>query len=254
MRHERSAVLIGLLVVVLSVTGCTERRAASPKDDACWREEFGLSRRSLTPTGRNNYCVLEPGFQLILEKGKEGEKGHEKLAITVLDETKKVDGVATRVVEEKEWRNGKLVEVSRNYLAICKKSGDVFYFGEEVDNYRDGKMVGHAGAWLAGLNGAKAGLIMPAKPKVGMKYYQEMAPKVAMDRAEVVALDATLKTPAGSFTKCLKTKEGTPLDPREEEFKHYAPGIGLVQDEDLLLTQRGFAKDREPAVPDRARE
>ena len=77
-------------------------------------------------------------------------------------------------------------------------------------------------------------------PKVGMKYYQELAPGVAMDRAEVVSLDEVLDTPAGSFTRCLKTKEGTALDAKEQQFKIYAPGIGLVDDEGLLATEHGF--------------
>ena len=68
------------------------------------------------------------------------------------------------------------------------------------------------------------------------------SPKVAMDRAEVISLNETLKTPAGTFDKCLKTQEGSALEPTEKEFKTYAPGIGLIQDEDLLLTRYGFIK------------
>ncbi len=82
--------------------------------------------------------------------------------------------------------------------------------------------------------------MMPGKPRVGLKYYQEIAPGVAMDRAEIVSLDDILETPAGSFSKCMKTKEGTALNPREKEFKVYAPGIGLIQDANLLLTKYGF--------------
>lgn len=166
----------------------------------------------------------------------------EKVAITVLDETREIDGVTTRVVEEREWKYGEMVEISRNFFAICPDTNDVFYFGEEVDIYRDGALVSHSGAWLAGEDGAKAGLMMPGRPEVGMKYYQEIAPRVAMDRAEIVSLDATLKTPAGSFSNCLRTMEGTALNPLEREYKIYASGIGLIQDESLLLTQYGFAE------------
>jgi hypothetical protein len=61
-----------------------------------------------------------------------------------------------------------------------------------------------------------------------------------MDRAEVVSLDETCKTPAGTFRKCLKVKEGSELDPGVTEFKYYAPGIGLIRDEDLVLVKHGF--------------
>jgi hypothetical protein len=86
--------------------------------------------------------------------------------------------------------------------------------------------------------------MMPGKPSLGMKYYQEIAPGVAMDRAEIVSLDETLETPAETFSKCLKTKEGTALNPLEKEFKTYAPGIGLIQDQNLLLTEHGFIKKK----------
>jgi hypothetical protein len=209
-----------------------------------WQADFGLSERTLLPTGRNTYFILEPGFQLILEKEEDLISASEKLAITVLDETKEVDGVTTRIVEEREWRNGNLIEVSRNFFAICAQTNDVFYFGEEVDMYKGGKVLNHEGAWLAGKKGAKAGLIMPARPVVGMKYYQEMARGVAMDRAEVIKLKDELNTPAGNFTDCLLTKEGTALNPFEREFKTYAPGIGLIQDQKLLLTWHGFIAEK----------
>ena len=172
------------------------------------------------------------------------ESATEKLAITVLDETKEVDGVTTRVVEEREWRNEELIEVSRNFFAIDEQTKDVFYFGEDVDMYQGGKVDSHTGAWLAGKNGARAGLIMPGNPKVGMKYYQEIARGVAMDRAEILKTDDHLDTPAGSFANCLLTKEGSALNPFEMEFKTYAPGIGLLQDEKLLLSEYGFPEKK----------
>jgi hypothetical protein len=199
-----------------------------------WREEFDLSRCTLKTEGRNPYFVLEPGVQLVLEGGDT------KLHITVLGDTKAVDGIATRVVEERKWKGGNLYEVSRNYFAVCEQTNDVFYFGEDVDYYENGKVVKHDGTWLAGVGGNRAGLIMAGTPKITMRYYQELAPGVAMDRAEVVSLTETCRTPAGTFSNCLKVKEGSPLNPDETEYKYHAPGIGLVQDEDLLLTAHGF--------------
>jgi hypothetical protein len=203
---------------------------------AQWQQEFDIKSCNLLTTGRNPYFILEPGFQLVLEGGGT------RLEVLVLDETKVVDGVTTRIVEEREWQRGKLYEISRNYFAICEATKDVFYFGEDVDFYKDGKVVGHDGAWLAGKDGNKAGLIMPGAPKVGMKYYQEIAPGVAMDRAEIVSLTETCKTPAGTFTNCLKVKESTALDPSEQEYKFYAPGIGLLRDQDLRLIKYGFVQ------------
>jgi len=186
------------------------------------------------PTGRNTYFILEPGYQLTLE-----DKTGGRLVITVLDETKKVGSVLTRVVEENESKNGKTIEISRNFFAVCRQNGGVYYFGEEVDIYRDGKIDKHEGAWDAtGAN--RAGLAMPGLAMLGARYYQELAPGTAMDRAEIVSTSESLPTPAGTFANCLKTLETTPLEPGEQEYKLYAPGVGLIKDEDMLLVKHGF--------------
>lgn len=217
---------------------------ASPRLEAddmlrepAWQDEFNTSKCNWLTSGRNPYFVLEPGFRLVLEDDDA------KLHITVLDETRTIDGVSTRVVEEKEWEDGKLTEISMNYFAICEQTGDVFYFGEDVDIYKNGKVVKHEGTWHAGTKGSRAGLIMPGKPQPNVKYYQELAPGVAMDRAEIVRLDDTCKTGAGTFQNCLKIREGSAIE-TGTEYKYYAPGIGLVQDEDLRLSSYGFARDR----------
>ena len=127
---------------------------------------------------------------------------------------------------------------------MCEETKDVFYFGEDVDMYQNGQLISHSGAWRAGENNATAGLIMSGDPKVGMKYYQEIAPNVAMDRAEVVSLDEKLKVPAGEVCPCLKTKEGTALNLLERAFKTYAPGIGLIQDQKLRLSDYGYIDDQ----------
>lgn len=219
----------GLAIVAFALASA----AAAP----AYQDEFGLSDRNLGPTGRSAYFVLEPGYRLVLE-GKEGDRV-ETLQITVLDETREIGGIETRVVEERETIDGRLAEISKNFYAIDERSGSVFYFGEEVDVYRDGRVVSHEGAWLHGQDGARAGLMMPGEPALGARYYQEVAPGVAMDRAAIVATDVALETPAGTFRNCLKVREEDPLG-REEEFKVHAPGIGLVQDENLLLVKHGF--------------
>ena len=228
-------------LVAIFITGCSSPQSqratptSSPSEpEPGWQEEFDISTCSMATTGRNEYFILEPGFQLVLEGGTE------VLKITVLDETEEVDGVQTRVVEEREWRDGELIEVSRNFFAICEETKDVYYFGEEVDMYAGGKVTSHSGAWRSGEGDARFGLVMPGDPKVGMKYYQEIAPGVAMDRAEIVSLEEVLETPAGEFSRSLQTVEGSALNPLEREIKTYAPGIGLIQDANLLLTQYGF--------------
>jgi hypothetical protein len=147
----------------------------------------------------------------------------------VLNQTKVVAGVRVRVLEVKEYEDGELVERTLDYFAQ-HRDGSVWYFGEHVDDYEDGKIVGHEGQWLAGRGNAKPGLYMPAEPEVGEVFEQERAPGVAEDRSTVVALGVEVTTPAGTFTDCIKTKDFAPLD-NITEFKHYCPGVGLVREE-----------------------
>ncbi len=229
--NKRTVQTILAAVAVLAFSTAWGQSKGKKSD---WQDEFAISSCNMATTGRNPYFVLEPGFQLVLEGGDT------KLQITVLSETKMVDGVNTRVVEEKEWKDGKLHEIARNYFAICPQTKDVFYFGEDVEFYENGKVVKREGSWLAGTNGNKAGLIMPGTPKLNMKYYQELAPGVAMDRAEIESLTETCKTPAGTFSGCMKVKETSGIELLAKEYKYHAPGIGLVRDEDVRLVKYGF--------------
>jgi hypothetical protein len=230
MRPRNLGQALAAVAILAASTACD----AEDEAGSAFQEEFAIADCNMVTTGRSPYFVLEPGYQLVLEGGDT------KLQITVLDQTKPVDGVDTRVVEEREWEDGELIEVSQNYFAMCEGTGDMYYFGEDVDFYEDGEIANHEGAWLAGVDNNRAGMIMPAAPKVDMRYYQEIAPGVAMDRAEVVSLDETCETPAGTFPNCLKVRESTALDVLETEYKYHAPDIGLVQDEDLLLVKHGF--------------
>ncbi|PYV14117.1 MAG: hypothetical protein DMG07_12705 [Acidobacteria bacterium] len=191
--HNKIVWLPILLAASLLAYSGPETPAVEQAADASWTAEFPVEKGELSASGRNPYFILEPGYQLVLEEGKE------RLTVTVLDETRMVEGVETRVLEERETKAGKLVEVSRNYFAISKRTNSAFYFGEEVDAYKDGKVAGHEGAWLAGVKGARFGLMMPGQVLLKGRYYQELAPGVAMDRAEIVSMSETVKTPAGDL-------------------------------------------------------
>ena len=121
----------GICVASAQKTNTTDDFAKDSKTANC---EFVSS-------GKNDYFILEPGYQEILEGGSENKKS--KLVITVLNETKKVGDVETRVVEENETLNGEPVEISRNYFAVCKQTNAIYYFGEDVDIYKNGKVVNH---------------------------------------------------------------------------------------------------------------
>jgi len=202
---------------------------------------FRTENCTFNSTGRNPFFILEPNYQLVLATSPDADE-EANLTITVLNETKEVNGTETRVVEERETSGGELTEVSRNFFAVCEETNSIFYFGEEVDEYENGRVASHGGAWLAGEGENRPGIIMPGTVLLGSRYYQEIAPNVAMDRAETVNMGTTIQTPAGVFTDTLITQETTALEPDELELKYYAAGIGLLQEEDLKLVRYGFVQ------------
>ena len=225
---------IGLSALTACAQPTAQTGAAAQEEAATWASDFTVDPAQMVSVGRNPYFILEPGYYVILR-----DDAGNQLTMTVLDETKVVAGVETRIIEERELAKGKLVEVSRNYFAIDKVSRDAFYFGEHVSMYKDGKVVGREGSWLAGVNGAKPGLIMPGDPKVGFRHYQEQAAGVAMDRAQILSTEETVETPAGKLDHCLKVEETNALKSSELEYKYYAPGVGLVREEQMLLVEHG---------------
>jgi len=235
-------------VFAAALCGALSPLAFGHEQEREFTDEFPLDDCRFVPRGGNAYFDLTPGRQLYLSNQQCVADGAcdelEELWITALEQTRNVvlndDGrerrIPTRVVEERETAEGELVEISRNFFATCRPFNDVYYFGEEVDIYEGGEIVDHEGAWLAGQDGAEPGIIMPESGfLLGARYFQEMAPGVALDRAEHVAFDLDIQTPAGSFEDCIRVSETTPLEPGHESIKLYCPHVGLIADGDLVL-------------------
>ncbi len=181
----------------------------------------------------NGFFPLVVGSELVLE-GEDDEGTFLTVEITVLDETEVVAGVTTRVVEEAEFEDGEIVEISRNFYAQAP-DGTVCYFGEDVDIYEDGEIVSHAGEWRAGEDGNLPGIIMPGNPVVGMIFQQEFAPGIAEDLSEIVALGETISVPAGIFTDTLSALDCNPIQFDGFDDKVYVDGIGLALDNEVEL-------------------
>ena len=201
----------------------------SAKSIKKWQDTFKVDKKNLGPIGENTYFILKPGYKLSYQLGDSSD------TLTVLNETKMIDGIEVGVIEDREEKNGQLIEVTKDYFVFDKKTKNIYYFGEDVDAYKGSKVAGHGGTWLSGVEGAKFGLMMPGKIKVGDKFYQERAPKVAMDRAEIKETGLTIETPAGIFKNCIKVEETTPMEPDTKDYKWYAPGVGMIKDNDMVL-------------------
>jgi len=249
-RHARPLNSYPTLSLILLAVAAT--LAIPPATQAQFTTDFRLEDCVWSANGTQNpYFKLRPGYRLILE-GEEEDGGNTiaaLLQITVQRELEKITfrsqhgaliTLNARVVEERESKDGELVEVSRNWFARCQHTSDIYYFGESVDIYDGGQVVNHNGSWRAGVDGALPGIIMPGTFLLGAKYFQEIAPGVALDRAKNVAMGLRVETDAGTFDGCVKVLETNGLKPAEEgDEKVYCPGIGMVQDADLLLTDFG---------------
>ena len=223
--------IIVLFSLSLVAAGTAVAQSPRTSGEHQWQRNFHPDKASLRPSGVNPYFRLESGYRMNYQSGSHTD------TVTVLPATKLIDGVETRVVEDKESENGDLIELTHDYFAIDRTNNDVYYFGEDVDEYKDGKVVGHGGSWLSGVKGAHFGLMMPGKVEVGQRFYEELAPGVGEDRAEVISKSGHVATPYGTFDDCVKIRETSPLEPGSAETKFYVRGIGLVKDPEFLLVK-----------------
>jgi len=176
----------------------------------------------------NGFFPLVVGSRTVLE-GIDDEDALIRVEIDVLDETEVVAGVTTRVVTETEFEDEELVEISRNFFAQAP-DGTVCYFGEDVDDFEDGEVVGNDGEWRAGENGNLPGIFMPADPQIGDVFSQEFAPGIALDQTEITDLGETFNSPFGTFTDTLSVIDCDPLDDGSSDDKIYVKDIGLALD------------------------
>jgi hypothetical protein len=221
---RRKAVLGALVGAVLVLTaGCTSSSSQEQKASTQEQKAYAphIDPAEFTTTIDNEYFLLKPGTTFVYQGGTE----HSEMSVT--HQTKKVMGVECVVVDHKEWEGDKLIEKTYDWFAQDKE-GNVWYFGEDTKEYKNGKVVSTKGSWEAGVDGAKPGIIMQAHPKVGQIYRQEYYPGEAEDMAKVLSFNASVTVPYGSFDHVLETKEWTPLEPSYHEHKYYARGVGHV--------------------------
>ena len=199
--------------------------AARQAEKAFAKVKFSHPREITHP-----YLPLASLKQDILE-GKEGAKELriERTLKPELRQTFKVgrQKIEALVMEDREFESGKLAEITLDYFAQSD-DGAVYYLGEDVDEYKDGKVVGHSGAWRYGVQTKVPGLLLPGQPKLGAKFRSEDVPGITTEDNEVLSLSETVTVPAGTYANCLKIKET--LSDGTIEYKYYARGVGCVRE------------------------
>jgi len=187
----------------------------------------------------NPYLPFKPGTGLhyrgVAENGTTPQTDDE----VVTYQTKTIQGVRCTVVRDSVFERGKPVERTFDWYAQ-DKHGNVWYFGEDARDYKNGRFVKAPDSWQAGVSNAQPGIIMPGAPRNGESYRQEYYPGHAMDQARVLGAKGTARVPAGTYTKPLVTLETTALEPGVAEQKLNARGIGVVEERVVKGNQERF--------------
>jgi len=190
-------------------------------------EPANLDPADFTTNIDNPYFPMQPGNKWVYDE-RDTVGSQERVVVEVTDKTKMIaNGVEARVVRDTVTENGVPVEITDDWYAQ-DSAGNIWYLGEYVTNYENGKVIDHAGSFEAGVDGAEAGVAMPANPEAGMEYRQEYYAGEAEDEGAVVTVgQEQVQVPFGFFdSDILMTRDLVPTEPKVEELKFYAPGVG----------------------------
>jgi hypothetical protein len=226
-------------VAALGVAGATAG-ASSPLPRGS--EPVNLDPADFTTKIDNPYWPMKPGSRWVYRE-TDSEGARQRVVVTVTRRTRLIaNGVRARVVHDVVREGGQLVEVTDDWYAQ-DKGGNIWYLGEDTTEYENGKPVSKEGSFEAGVDGAQPGVIMPARPRVGMRYRQEYYKGHAEDRARIMSLRERAGVPFGFYGRTLMTRDENPLKPRVLEYKFYARGVGPV----LAISVSG-GSDREELI------
>lgn len=218
MTRKHSMPIVALTAAGMAACGSS---AAAPKPVAT------NTKPGFTAHVDNPWMPLTPGTTLIYRGVK--DKTTERDVFKVTRRTKVVGGVRCVVINDRVYdANGRLSERTTDYYAQDRK-GSVWYFGEDTASLdASGRVTSTEGTWHAGVNGARAGLFMPAHPRVGEHHRQEFLGGHAEDQFRVVSLHSRVKVPYVRSRIALQTHEWTALEPGVLDAKYYVRGIGEV--------------------------
>jgi hypothetical protein len=231
----RALVLAAVGTLAQSACGSSSGSAdaSSPSALPQSSEAVRLDPADFTVDVTNPFWPMAKGDRWVYEERDEkGTLTHDE--VTVLDRTATINGIEALAVHDLATQDGVTVEDTTDWYTQ-DSDGNLWYLGEKTTEYQDGRPHSTEGSWQYGVDGAQAGVILPAQPKAGLGYRQEYLKGEAEDRATILSTDEQAQTPAGTYTGTLLTRDTTPLEPELVELKWYARGVGPV----LTLTPSG---------------
>jgi hypothetical protein len=222
--------IVGVLVGAVALVGAIE--AASPHGSS------GSGTHRIGPIPKlpapgdfvrkidNAYFPLVPGTRFVYRGTQGGDP--RKVSVLVTHKTKQILGIRAVVVLDQVLVGGKPEEKTFDWYAQ-DKHGNVWYLGENSSDFVKGKWVRSDGSWEAGVDGARPGIVMEAKPSVGDAYRQEYYKGHAEDMASILSNHSSVSVPYRTSNKALVTKEWTPLERGVVEHKYYVRRVGNVR-------------------------
>jgi hypothetical protein len=176
----------------------------------------------------NPWYPLAAGSVYAYTGAKDGRPARETLRVT--HRVKRIEGAPCIVVDDRLYQRGRLAEKTLDWYTQDAR-GNVWYFGERTATYdASGRVRSREGSFQAGVDGARAGIFMPAHPRVGASYEQEHYPGHALDRFRITAFGARVSVPFATTRRAMRTTETTPLEPGVVDAKYYVRGVGTVKE------------------------
>jgi hypothetical protein len=219
---------ISVVALVLLLISASVYSKQSPQKE--W-EDFDRNNFDCSTNIDNEWMPLKPGTRFVYTGStvEDGETIPHRVVINVTDLTKVIDDVRAVVTWDLDYSEGELVETELAFFAQDRE-GNVWRMGEYPEEYEDGKLIA-APAWIHGLEDAKAGISMKAKPRLGTpSYSQGWGPAVEFtDRGEIYQMGQKTKVPFGSYEDVLVIKEFCKDEPEAYQLKYFARGVGNVR-------------------------
>ncbi len=237
-RHRRITVAAAVIAMTAALTTGTAAAGAPPPAarSGCQLPGFGpgpayhpkIDPAEFSPKVDNPLFPLVVGRTLMYSGTKDGKK-----ALNVFHTSKAtlvVDGVRTRVVEDRLYLDSVLEETTKDYYAQ-DRCGNVWYFGEDTATLDEqGHVISTDGSFRAGVDGAQPGVFMQSHPQIGRHFRQEWYAGQAEDQYYALDLSTAITVPYGSFKHAVRTAERTALEPDVLDNKWFVPGIGEVEE------------------------
>jgi hypothetical protein len=225
-------------LAVLALAGCagssepsvqTTAGSSEPSAQAALPQgskPFELDPSEFTTEIDNPYWPMTPGSRWVYRE-TDAEGSVARVVVTVTDRTKTIAGIDARVVHDQVTEDGEIKEDTFDWYAQ-DADGNLWYLGEDTTEYENGKPKTKEGSWEAGVDGALAGIIMPADPRVGQTYREEYYKGHAEDGASIIGVNGLAKVPFGRFEHCVQTRNFSGIEPDVIEEKLYARGVGVI--------------------------